>query len=886
MKQKIPRVNNNLLKQRPDQFCATINKIIDNANDGGSGGGGGDITVVQTTGTSTTDVMSQNAVTESLNNKVTRVTGKGLSSNDFTDALKNKLESVDPSGEENVIETVKRNTITLPVTNKTVNVTVPEETSDLINDSDFVSDANYVHTDQNFSTSYKSKLDGIEVGAEKNLAHTVTDSAYVHTDNNYTSTEKNKLASIESGAEANVNADWNATSGDAEILNKPTIGDGELTLKRNGTVIGSFNANSTTSSAVDITVPTKTSDITNDSNFPVDADYVHTDNNYTTAEKTKLAGIETGAEVNDPDTVIDSDYVHTDNNYTTAEKTKLAGIEAGAQVNAANTVIDANYVHTDNNYTTAEKTDVAKIDGIEDVIPTQASSSNQLADKAFVNSSLNSVTAYYITKNAAGEQFNTKAELDATTTFYSGGVVRVLTRNDYCVVLADETKTDPVTGESPTTRYIYQNGTWEFQYVVNKTSLTAVQLAAINSGITAAGVSKLNGIEAGAQVNDPDTVIDSDYVHTDNNYTTAEKTKLAGVESGAEVNVNADWNAVSGDAEILNKPTIPTATSDLTNDSNFVSDSSYVHTDNNYTSAEKTKLAGIDMSTKQDTLTAGSNIQINGSTISATDTTYTAGTGISISDGVISNTQTSANWGNITGTLSNQTDLQNALNAKQETLTAGSNININAGTISATDTTYTAGTGININNGVISATAAQQQQSDWTQTDTTAVDYIKNKPENVTYWDNVGQVQTPTPWIETTDIVDEAVTADKIDFTTLLKNLPIAGRSFTVWSAGGVTGWLYRVANLVIYQTGTIVDDLNYQTMSATGDYVPSGYRPKTFGTVIGRTQDRAAVSHYTTFQIDSSGQVLVSVLNAGTGREIYFGVWFTDDAFPTGDVL
>ena len=37
-------------------------------------------------------------------------------------------------------------------------------------------------------------------------------------------------------------------------------------------------------------------------------------------------------------------------------------------------------------------------------------------------------------------------------------------------------------------------------------------------------------------------------------YTTSEKNKLAGIQSGAEVNVNADWNAISGDAYILNKP--------------------------------------------------------------------------------------------------------------------------------------------------------------------------------------------------------------------------------------------------------------------------------------------------------------------------------------------
>jgi hypothetical protein len=45
---------------------------------------------------------------------------------------------------------------------------------------------------------------------------------------------------------------------------------------------------------------------------------------------------------------------------------------------------------------------------------------------------------------------------------------------------------------------------------------------------------------------------------SDENYTLNEKNKLAAIESGAEVNVNADWNATSGDAQILNKPTIPT----------------------------------------------------------------------------------------------------------------------------------------------------------------------------------------------------------------------------------------------------------------------------------------------------------------------------------------
>ncbi len=40
-----------------------------------------------------------------------------------------------------------------------------------------------------------------------------------------------------------------------------------------------------------------------------------------------------------------------------------------------------------------------------------------------------------------------------------------------------------------------------------------------------------------------------------NTYPSADATKLAGIAVGAEVNVNADWNAASGDAQILNKPT-------------------------------------------------------------------------------------------------------------------------------------------------------------------------------------------------------------------------------------------------------------------------------------------------------------------------------------------
>ena len=55
-----------------------------------------------------------------------------------------------------------------------------------------------------------------------------------------------------------------------------------------------------------------------------------------------------------------------------------------------------------------------------------------------------------------------------------------------------------------------------------------------------------------------------------NDYTTEEKNKLSSIANGAEVNVNADWNATEGDALILNKPTIPSSVSELTNDSGYI----------------------------------------------------------------------------------------------------------------------------------------------------------------------------------------------------------------------------------------------------------------------------------------------------------------------------
>lgn len=119
-----------------------------------------------------------------------------------------------------------------------------------------------------------------------------------------------------------------------------------------------------------------------------------------------------------------------------------------------------------------------KMTAVEGKIPSEATPSNKLADRDFVNSTVNSLVAFYITKNAQGDPFATYAELASASTVYSGGQVRVPTRNDYCLVASDENH------QNSSCRYIYQGGQWEFQFVVNETAFTSDQIKAINSGIT------------------------------------------------------------------------------------------------------------------------------------------------------------------------------------------------------------------------------------------------------------------------------------------------------------------------------------------------------------------------------------------------------------------
>lgn len=134
----------------------------------------------------------------------------------------------------------------------------------------------------------------------------------------------------------------------------------------------------------------------------------------------------------------------------------------------------------------AESKNPLQNQAIAKIVPATASETNKLADKNFVNSTVGTNTANYIYKTESGGEkvpFSSVAELEA----YVGTV----TNNDYAFVTGIDEN-----GNAYYDRYKadVNDGvvTWAKEYRLNNSSFTAEQWAAIQSGITAELVAKID----------------------------------------------------------------------------------------------------------------------------------------------------------------------------------------------------------------------------------------------------------------------------------------------------------------------------------------------------------------------------------------------------------
>lgn len=69
------------------------------------------ITVDSSLSTSSSNAVENQVITHALNNKVNKETGKGLSSNDFTDDEKNKLEQIEANANKYVLPEASEETL-------------------------------------------------------------------------------------------------------------------------------------------------------------------------------------------------------------------------------------------------------------------------------------------------------------------------------------------------------------------------------------------------------------------------------------------------------------------------------------------------------------------------------------------------------------------------------------------------------------------------------------------------------------------------------------------------------------------------------------------------------------------------------------------------------
>ena len=272
-----------------------------------------------------------------LNSKVDKIDGKGLSTNDLTATLKSNYDAAythsqqahaPSNAEKNVIVGIQKNGTELIVNSSTrkVNITVPTKTSDLTNDSNFATTTDLdTKVDKitgkglstnDYTTEEKTKLSNIEDGANK----TVVDTALSSTSTNPVQNKviNTKLNSIQSDIDSKVPSS-RTVNGKALTANI-TLSASDVGALPSSTVIPSIDG-----LATETYVDNKVAGLVDSAPSTLDtlnelSAALGDDPNFATTVATQI-----GEKVDK----VDGKGLST-NDFTTAEKSKLASVEEGA----------------------------------------------------------------------------------------------------------------------------------------------------------------------------------------------------------------------------------------------------------------------------------------------------------------------------------------------------------------------------------------------------------------------------------------------------------------------------------------------------------------------------------------------------------------------------
>ena len=169
-----------------------------------------------------------------------------------------------------------------------------------------------------------------------------------------------------------------------------------------------------------------------------------------------------------------------------ADKTKLNGIASGAEVN-----VQANWNETDTGsdaYIQNKPTIPTHVTDLTDA--------NDYATKTFVNSSIATNTSYFL------GTYNIVTDLELTTSATHSQVISAIvtklaneslstSNNDYVFVSYPDATDSTQIVQFDRYKYNLSTTSWEYEYTLNNSSFTAAQWAAINSGANTTNISQI-----------------------------------------------------------------------------------------------------------------------------------------------------------------------------------------------------------------------------------------------------------------------------------------------------------------------------------------------------------------------------------------------------------
>lgn len=366
----------------------------------------------------------------------------------------------------------------------------PTKVSQLENDLNYQTDTQVAESIDEAATTINNRIDDIN-NTLQGYGNIVT-----HNVSEFATSAQGALADTALQPNDNITELVN----NAGYITSASVGSANLTIQRNGTALGTFNANATEPLTVNISVPTTATDV---------------------------GALPSDTTINDLT--------------TTAQQNAL---------NSGATTTNIGQIATN----------TSAITTINGKIPSQASSSNQLADKSFVNSSIATNTANFI------GTFNSVAELEA----YSG----TLTNNDYAFVVTTDSA-----GNTLYDRYKYNGSEWLFEYELNNSSFTASQWSAINSGITSSDVTLIGtAIQPNDNITELNnnagyiTCITSSDVTTALGYTPYNSSNPSGYQANVIETVKVNGTALTPSSKAVDI-TVPTNNNQLTNGAGYITSS-------------------------------------------------------------------------------------------------------------------------------------------------------------------------------------------------------------------------------------------------------------------------------------------------------------------------